>query len=48
MGARPLKWLKWGAILTPLLAPAIANLFGGAKGTTLTELTTAVANIKQL
>ena len=42
------KWLKWGAILTPLLAPAIANLFGQSKGTTLTELTTALANIKQL
>jgi hypothetical protein len=42
------KWLKWAAILSPLLAPAFSNLFGGAKGTTLTELTTALANIKQL
>jgi hypothetical protein len=42
------KWLKWAAILSPLLAPAIANLFSGSKGTTLTELTTALANVKAL
>jgi hypothetical protein len=42
------KWLKWAAILSPLLAPALANLFSGTKGTTLTELTTALSNIKQL
>jgi hypothetical protein len=42
------RWLKWAAILGPIFTPVIANLFSGAKGTTLTELTTALANIKQL
>jgi hypothetical protein len=42
------KMLKWAGILGPLLAPALANLFGGSKGPTLTDLTTALANIKQL
>jgi hypothetical protein len=40
--------LKWAAILAPLLAPALQNLFAGQKGTTLSELTTALANIKAL
>ena len=40
--------LKWAAILTPLLAPVLQNLFAGQKGTTLTELTTALANVKAL
>ena len=42
------KMLKWAAILTPLLTPVLSNLFTGNKGTSLTELTTALANIKQL
>lgn len=40
--------LKWAAILTPLLAPVLTRLFEGQKGTTLTELTTALANVKAL
>jgi hypothetical protein len=40
--------LKWAAILTPLLTPVFANLFSGSKGPTLTDLTTALANIKTL
>jgi hypothetical protein len=42
------KMLKWAAILSPILAPALANLFGGQKGPSLTDLTTAMANIKAL
>jgi hypothetical protein len=41
------KMLKWAAILSPILAPLLQNLFS-QKGTTLTELTTALANVKAL
>lgn len=40
--------LKWAAILSPIFAPLLQNLFAGQKGTTLTELTTALANVKAL
>lgn len=42
------RTLKWIGVLGPLLAPIIANMLSGQKGTTLTELTAALANIKQL
>lgn len=42
------RTLKWIGVLGPLLAPIITSLLGGSKGATLTELTAALANIKQL
>lgn len=39
--------LKWAAILGPIFAPVIGNLFG-SKGPTLAELTTTLTNMKEL
>lgn len=41
------RFLKWGAILVPVLTPAISGLFG-AKKEGITELVTALASMKQL
>lgn len=46
--ARNDSMLKWAAILTPLFAPVISNMFAGSKGPTLEELTTSLKNIKDL
>lgn len=38
--------LKWAGVLTPVLAPVLAGLF--QKGPSLAELTTSLANLKEL
>lgn len=42
------RMLKWAAVLGPLLVPVLQNLFAGNKGTSMTELTTGLAALKQL
>ncbi len=39
---------KWGSLLVPAITPILGRLFEGRKETTLAELTTALANMKQL